>query len=146
MKRLHITLLLVFILVLPACTSSNEEIVSDESTDGKVLELEEKIKELNSIIAERNDTIKQLEMKLDSGQIETVDNTQENSNDSIPVLKIGETYSDDKIDVTISKIEYTDKGIQVYFEVFNKSENPLESLGVLSSHLRIPNMKKNLIE
>src|SRR5690625_1996171 len=134
MKRLYITLLLVFILLLPACTSSNEEFVSDVSTESKVLELEEKNKELNSIIAERDDTIKELEMKLDSGQIETVDNTQENSNDSIPVLKIGETYSDDKIDVRISQIEYTassNKGIQVYFEVVNKSGNPLESPGRL---------------
>ncbi|MGE7689691.1 copper amine oxidase N-terminal domain-containing protein [Lysinibacillus sp. NPDC097214] len=46
----------------------------------------------------------------------------------IPTLKIGETFSDDQVEVTIKKVEYVDdvnKGFNVYFSVTNKSEKPL---------------------
>lgn len=130
--RLSITLLLVFMLVLSACSNSNEELESDVPAVNKVLELEDKIEKLNNVIAEQSKTIEELEMKLNVDQIETVGNTQEDLNDSIPILELGETYSDDKIDVTISQIEYvtsSNRGVQVYFEVVNKSESPLQSPG-----------------
>lgn len=121
-------------LALSACSNSNEELESDVPVVNKVLELEEKIEELNNIIAEQSNTIEELEMKLNVDQIETVGKTQEDLNDSIPILELGETYSDDKIDVTINQIEYvssSNKGVQVYFEVVNKSENPLQLPGSL---------------
>lgn len=130
--KLSLTLLLVSMLVLSACSNSNEEFVSDVPTVNKVSELEEKIEELNNIIAEQSNIIEELEMKLNVDQIEIAGNPQGDSNDSIPILELGETYSDDKIEVTISRIEYvtsSNKGVQVYFEVVNKSENPLESPG-----------------
>lgn len=129
---MSITLLLVSMLVLSACSNSNEELASDVPAVNKVPELEEKIEELNNIITEQSNTIEELEMKLNVDQIETAGNTQEDSNDSIPILELGETYSDDKIEVTISQIEYvtsSNKGVQVYFEVVNKSEKPLQSPG-----------------
>lgn len=53
----------------------------------------------------------------------------------IPILKIGETFSDDQIEVTIKNIEYIkgspDKGFNVYLFVKNKSEQPLISPGGL---------------
>jgi len=46
----------------------------------------------------------------------------------IPTLKLGETYSDNQIEVTLKKVEYVDgvdKGFNVYLSVTNKSEKPL---------------------
>jgi len=141
-KNIFISFLLVFILLMSACSNSNEESASDEN---KILELEEKIEELNNIISKQDNTIDELEKNLKSEQIKTVSNAQGNSKDSIPVLKLGETYSDDKIDVTISQIEYTtspNKGVQVYFEVVNKSENPLELPGRLTFALEDPKFEE----
>lgn len=52
----------------------------------------------------------------------------ENEEKKVPTLKIGETFSDDQIEVTLKKVEYVDgvdKGFNVYLSVTNKSEKPL---------------------
>ncbi|MCS1392434.1 copper amine oxidase N-terminal domain-containing protein [Lysinibacillus boronitolerans] len=52
----------------------------------------------------------------------------ENEEKKVPTLKIGETFSDYQIEVTLKKVEYVDgvdKGFNVYLSVTNKSEKPL---------------------
>ncbi|MEY2355903.1 copper amine oxidase N-terminal domain-containing protein [Lysinibacillus capsici] len=56
----------------------------------------------------------------------------------VPTLKIGETFSDDQIEVTIKKVEYVNgvnKGFNVYLSVTNKSEKPLQQAGGLQFRL-----------
>ncbi|MEG0694152.1 MAG: stalk domain-containing protein [Erysipelotrichaceae bacterium] len=58
----------------------------------------------------------------------------------IPTLKIGETYSDNQIEVTIKDIEYINddvdnKGFKVHFLVKNKSNQPLTHAGGLQFKL-----------
>ncbi|MFB7157814.1 stalk domain-containing protein [Lysinibacillus sp. NPDC056232] len=58
----------------------------------------------------------------------------ESEKKEVPTLKLGETFSNDKIEVTIKNVEYVqgdNNGFKVYLSVTNKSEQPLTSPGGL---------------
>lgn len=64
--------------------------------------------------------------------------------DRVPTLKLGETYSDANIEVTVHGLEYLsgysdkegfDEGFNIFFEVHNKSEKPMESNGAFNFKL-----------
>lgn len=74
--------------------------------------------------------------KKDSVNHENHVGSNEESAEEVPTLALGETFSNDDIEVTIKSIEYLEDRIQVYFEVLNKSEEPLERPGSLKFSLK----------
>lgn len=66
----------------------------------------------------------------------------------IPTLKLGETYSDNQIEVTIKKVEYVQekyyKGYNVYFSVKNKSKETLDSMGGLQFKINESKYQKEI--
>lgn len=66
----------------------------------------------------------------------------------VPILNIGETYSDEKIEVTIKEVEYVqvgeNDGFKVYLTITNKSDKPLENTGGLQFKLNNPQYEKEL--
>ncbi|MED3798333.1 copper amine oxidase N-terminal domain-containing protein [Lysinibacillus capsici] len=66
----------------------------------------------------------------------------------IPTLKLGETYSDNQIEVTIKKVEYVQekyyKGYKVYFSVKNKSKETLDSMGGLQFKINESKYQKEI--
>ena len=57
----------------------------------------------------------------------------------VPVLSMGETFSDEQVEVTIKDVEYVqdgnNNGFKVYFSVTNKSKKPLDHPGGLQFKL-----------
>jgi len=64
--------------------------------------------------------------------------TKEVNSSTIPTLTLGETYSDDRYDIKVTEVKYhssINKGPEVFFEVKNKREEPLDHPGSLSFKL-----------
>lgn len=153
MKKVWCVIFIIFVITLTACASSTgDELSEDELTDDKLEEVEKekeqlivKIKELEKQIDEQSQTIEEQKENIEAlGLTQSVNNyevkneSEEYNNTSISTLKLGETYSDDKYDITVTGIEYTstlNKGPEVFFEVRNKSEEPLENAGSLTFRL-----------
>ncbi|MBD1222765.1 hypothetical protein [Virgibacillus halodenitrificans] len=145
----NLTLMLLgFILLLSACTgNTNEDVSSQEETKNKITELEKKIEEQSKKIEEQKETIEEFKSKQTNEKAETVSQNVDDTNDTSPTLKIGETYSDDKIEVTVFRIENTttvNKGIQVFFEVKNKSKTPLQTPGTFKFSLKDKQFEEEL--
>lgn len=144
-KKLLFITILAIMLALSACSNTTKETVSDETTVTKIEELEKEVEDQNNtiveqekIIEEQKKIIENIKMKQESNKSESKDNNQDNTNKSTPTFKLGETFSDDKLEITLSQVVYTsapNKGVQVYFEVTNNSEEPLESPGILKFKL-----------
>lgn len=84
-------------------------------------------------------TINNLDEEDSNNKIEDVPNNEKYLKE-IPMLKIGETYTDGQIEVTVEKVEYINNGVndgfKIYFEVFNKSNNTLENEGGFQFRLK----------
>lgn len=130
LKKFIVFILVSFILVLSAC--------SNDSIQANVEELEKKIEEQEKIIEQQKLKIEQLEQSLENNKNTLTDSDESANVSANPTLKLGETYSDENIEVTISQINYVsspNNGVQVYFEVTNKSETPLELPGTFKFKL-----------
>lgn len=68
--------------------------------------------------------------KSTSNEAPTIPNPQpEEPVKEIPTLKIGETFSNAQLDITLQKIEYASQGIEIYFDYHNKSDIPVQMPG-----------------
>ncbi|UOQ47733.1 hypothetical protein MUN88_17015 [Gracilibacillus caseinilyticus] len=126
-------MLLSLLLMLTACSNNEAEQTIANQSD-TIKDLENTIEEQANTIESQKNTIAELEdsMTEDNHESEDLVNKNENgTNEEIPTLALGETYSDDEIEVTIHNVEYLSDGVEVFFEVHNKSEEPLEKAGSL---------------
>lgn len=133
MKRV-IYLLIVF-LFLAACSTTNSSEISEVKNElrvknNKLVELEKEIAQNEKTIKKQKKKIKELEKTEDEHNL-----GYKNEDQKIPTLKVGETFSNDELEITIKQVTNVSDGIKVDFEVHNKSDTPFEGNGGLQFKL-----------
>ncbi|WP_117161431.1 hypothetical protein [Paraliobacillus sp. X-1268] len=132
MKKLVCLFLLLFLV---AC--SNDETVESSTDQTEIInELEKTIEEQTKTLESKEQRIVELESMVAEETDDSKEVAENNeTNGEVSTLALGETFSNEEIEVTIQKLEYVSGGVQAYFEVHNKSEEPLEKPGSLKFKL-----------
>ena len=133
MKNTIIFLLIIFFLIScsnEATQKENETTPIDDSTEKSTV-----TNETSSMENDSKETIEE-DDEQDNVPIE------EEKEEEMSSLNIGETFSNDNLEVTIQKVEYVSEGIRVYLDVFNKSDTPLEGTGGLQFKLDDPQFEQ----